>query len=1058
MKKISILFAILMIAVVSLFAQAPQKFSYQAVLRDAGNNLVVSQAVGIRISILQGSVNGSVVYMEIQTAVTNANGLVTLQIGGGNVLSGDMSAIDWANGPFFLKTEADPMGGTNYTIEGTQQLLSVPYALYTDKAGNVPDFVVVPTDTGCLISIIQAGGTPQTFFLRQGTPGPQGEQGIQGPQGETGLTGPQGPQGEQGPQGLTGPQGPQGEQGPQGSTGPQGPQGEQGPQGPQGEQGNPGVGIPQTLSIDGDQLTISEGNTIILPSYVEQQVLSISNDTLFLTGGGFVKLPVGFDGDYNSLTNKPVLFSGNYDSLTNKPELFSGDYNDLTNLPLIPTVPTNVSVFNNDAGYITEAQLNMLLAAMNNTIDSLRNRIRELEVNSHIDTSDGSQTSITLPSVITISVIDITTSTATCDGEVTSDGGTTVTARGVCWSTSPNPTVADSYTISGSGTGHFTSSITGLTAGTTYYVRAYATNSLGVVYGDEMFFITEAVTLGYGHPCPDAPTVTDYDGNTYSTVQIGSQCWMAENLRTTKYSNGISIPEGNSFSYNTAYRYAPNNDNSNVSTYGYLYNWSAVMHGATSSSDNPSGVQGICPTGWHVPSDEEWTQLTDYVGSQNDCVCGGDNTYIAKALSSTTGWSAVAGICVSGNNQSSNNTTGFSALPAGNDFCTHSTTNFGYYTNFWSSTGYNGSNGNYAFSRSIGTVAYVIRSAQTKYYGGSVRCLRNVTDTSSVTATVTIISMSEITNNSAVCNGNVISDGGTTVTAKGVCWGTSHNPTISDYHTVDGSGVGSFTSSITGLIAGTTYYVRAYAINSAGLTYGDELSFTTETVNPIYGNPCQNNPTVTDYDGNSYNTVQIGSQCWMAENLRTTHYADGTSILLGSSYSSTAYRYAPNNDESKVSTYGYLYNWSAVMHGAITSSANPSGVQGVCPTGWHVPSDAEWMQLTDYVGNQNACVCGGENNTNIAKALSSTTGWTNFGVVCVPGNDQISNNVTGFSARPAGHGGSSSPNFGMLAIYWSSTEYSSSGTYCRFLYYNRATVLRDPGTKTYGYSVRCLRD
>ena len=108
-------------------------------------------------------------------------------------------------------------------------------------------------------------------------------------------------------------------------------------------------------------------------------------------------------------------------------------------------------------------------------------------------------------------------------------------------------------------------------------------------------------------PCPNATIVTDYDGNNYSTVLIGTQCWMAENLRTTHYANGVIIPMVNSTYGETTdpYCYEPNNNGSNVSTYGYLYNWHAVMHGESSSNANPSGVQGVCPTGWHVPSDAE---------------------------------------------------------------------------------------------------------------------------------------------------------------------------------------------------------------------------------------------------------------------------------------------------------------------------------------------------------------------------------------------------------------------------------------------------------------------
>jgi uncharacterized protein (TIGR02145 family) len=143
MKKISFLIAILLLTL-SLQAQAPQKFSYQTVIRNASNQLLVGQTVSIKISILQGSVNGSAVYAETHTPQTNANGLATLEIGGGTLLSGNFSSINWANGPFFVKTETDPNGGNNYTITNTSQLLSVPYALHSQ---DVPTSFSVTGDT-----------------------------------------------------------------------------------------------------------------------------------------------------------------------------------------------------------------------------------------------------------------------------------------------------------------------------------------------------------------------------------------------------------------------------------------------------------------------------------------------------------------------------------------------------------------------------------------------------------------------------------------------------------------------------------------------------------------------------------------------------------------------------------------------------------------------------------------------------------------------------------------------------------------------------------------------
>ncbi|MCM5529671.1 hypothetical protein [Parasegetibacter sp. NRK P23] len=136
MKKITLLLSAFILSA-QLFAQAPNSMSYQAIVRNAGNNLVTNQTVGMRISILKGSSSGTAVYVETQTPTTNANGLVSIQIGGGSVVSGTFSAINWANDSYYVKTETDPAGGTSYSITGTSQLLSVPYALYAKTSGGL---------------------------------------------------------------------------------------------------------------------------------------------------------------------------------------------------------------------------------------------------------------------------------------------------------------------------------------------------------------------------------------------------------------------------------------------------------------------------------------------------------------------------------------------------------------------------------------------------------------------------------------------------------------------------------------------------------------------------------------------------------------------------------------------------------------------------------------------------------------------------------------------------------------------------------------------------------
>jgi len=232
MKKIySIIAGLLLTA--SVCAQAPQKMSYQAVIRNSSNALITSTPVGMQISILQGSSTGTPVYVETQTPSTNANGLVSLEIGTGIIISGTFSTINWATGPYFIKTETDPTGGTAYTIAGTNELMSVPYALFSANG--------TPGATGPQgpIGLTGAAGT-------NGTNGLDGAAGATGPQGSiglTGATGATGPQGSIGATGATGATGPQGSIGLTGATGATGPQGSIGLTGATGAAGtNAGVG------------------------------------------------------------------------------------------------------------------------------------------------------------------------------------------------------------------------------------------------------------------------------------------------------------------------------------------------------------------------------------------------------------------------------------------------------------------------------------------------------------------------------------------------------------------------------------------------------------------------------------------------------------------------------------------------------------------------------------------------------------------------------------------------------------------------------------------------
>ena len=508
-----------------------------------------------------------------------------------------------------------------------------------------------------------------------------------------------------------------------------------------------------------------------------------------------------------------------------------------------------------------------------------------------------------VPVLTTRAASEVTYTTATSGGDITNDGGAPVVSKGICWSTATDPTISESKTTESGGLGAFTSNLTQLSPNTLYYVRAYATNSAGTGYGNQVTFATSQV---------EVPILT-----TTAITAI---------TQTTAASGG------------------------NI----------------TNDKGGPVTARGVC-----------WNTLANPTLSDSKTSDGtGTGSFVSNLI----------------------------GLQPGTVYYVRS-----YATN------------------SVGTS-----------YGNEISF-----STLKTVPTVTTAAVFSIIQTTAISGGNITSDGGVAVTARGVCWGTSENPTISlSTKTTDGTGTGTFTSSIIGLTPNTLYYIRAYATNSEGTQYGNVISFTT-----------QNYGAVSDIDGNMYKTIIIGTQTWMAENLKTTKYNDGTDIPLVTDGEAWAALTTPgycwyNNDAATYkATYGAMYNWYAV------DAAGNRG-KNVCPTGWHVSTNAEWHILIMFLDA--SAIPNNENQSLTAGGKLKETGTTHW-----QSPNTGASNETGFTALP---GGTRSYNgvFNNIfnrGFWWSATENDAANAYYWSIGYNYSAVFKyyDYG-KYPGFSVRCIKD
>jgi uncharacterized protein (TIGR02145 family) len=682
----------------------------------------------------------------------------------------------------------------------------------------------------------------------------------------------------------------------------------------------------------------------------------------------------------------------------------------------------------------------------------------------------------TLPTLSTAAITDITLISAVSGGIISNDGGSIVTARGVCWSISPNPTIdLPTRTLNGAGVGSFVSNITGLTANTIYYVRAYAVNDIGVAYGNELSFAATFIIPPFVSTLPvtDITTSTavsggnvSYDGG--SPVTQRGVCWSTfpqpTDLLSTKTMDGSGLGNFTSnitgLAENTLYyvrAYAINavgpgfGEEITFTTPGLPTVTTApisniLLPSATSggdvTDDGRSAVtaRGVCWSTSPNPTVASAGKTIDGSGTgaflSTMSGLAAQTIYYVRAYASNDVGTAY------GNELSFTtpalptvSTTPLSQLKLASVVSGGTVTDDGgspvtQRGVCWSASGFptvemntktvDGSGTGTFISNLTGllNVGYFVRAYATNaagtaygnYYYRSPLSLPEVTSAA----------VSQITTTSAVSGGSIFRDGNGTILGRGVCWSTSDSPTVAlSTKTVDGGTGTAFISNMSGLSANTAYKVRAYATNDFGTGYGSQSCFTASEEGVF-----------TDArDGKQYPYKRFGTQVWMTQNLNyaaTGSWCYNNNCTLGDNL-----------------RWGRYYKWSTALT--------------VAPAGWHLPSDAEWQTLIDYLGGEAAAGTTMKSN----RGMDYGDGWFPSSVQCPGSNCGPGNNCSGWSGLPggywhAGFSGFSESNY--QGRWWSSNSVDVDYANFFYLIYSNNTASKFNTVKNFGLSVRCIRN
>jgi uncharacterized protein (TIGR02145 family) len=815
----------------SAFAQAPNLLNYQGVARNAVGNPLPNQSMKLRLSIHDLLPSGAVVYSEIRAITTNLGGLFSVQIGsaGASSSTGTLGGVNWVVGNKFLQVELDPASNNNYIDIGTVQLVSVPYAFGAGSAATVKtnaNLTGVVTSVGNQTSIANGAITSDMIGTLN-----KSKVGLDLVNNTSDAAKPI-------------------------ST--------------------------ATQAALGSKLAIADSTTgYVTPAQLATKTFDQTPITNAIAGklnisdstNGYVTPAQLAAKTFNQTPiNSAIAGKLNISDSTNgyvTPAQLAAKTFDQT--PITTAIAGKLSIADSTNGYVTPAQL----AAKTFDTTSISNRINlkanitsvntalalkaplasptfsgvvaigtnspapsavlditstsqglllprltyaqkmaivspvaglvfwctDCGTNGEMQVYNGTAfvnmvggvAQFSMPSIAaTTGVYSITSSSATSGGEISSDGGAAITARGIVWGTSTAPTIAlVTKTTDGTGTGTYSSTITGLTPGVTYYVRAYATNSVGTKYGTEISFNTALAlpTLATTTTASSIGATTAISGgnitfNGGATVTVSGVVWST-----------ISTP--------TIALTTKTTDGAATGTY-------------------TSSLTGLTPgTLYYVRSYATNSVGTNYGAQINFTTLNTATISATASATSITSTSAISGATITADGGAAVTARGlvYGTSSGASTFSATSGTGTGTYTS--SLTGLSPA------------TTYFVRAFATNSVGtvyGTETSFTTIAVEPTVSATVLIAS---ITGSSATSGGTISSNGGSTVTLSGIVWSTTSTPTIALLtKTTNGSATGTYTSSLTGLAPATLYYVRAYATNSIGTSYGPERSFTTLAIAP----------------------------------------------------------------------------------------------------------------------------------------------------------------------------------------------------------------------------------